>query len=252
MRIKIIHLKDYKRFYNLSIKDLPETARLIVLVGPNGSGKSSVFDSFLLKARAEQGNYTLEGELKQYYESTTQSRSTHDVASRVSIEFHDGDDVNMDAAFQVRSAYRNEADFSVDEVRALSEGNTGPRLMRIIDGDQSVSENYRRLAWQGLQDVHHDASENMTFGDYRKKLLGKLQDAIGDLFPDPKLMLQDFGGLNSGSFRFSKGCVEDFHYKNLSGGEKAAFDILLDVFMKRDSAKSAVFCIDEPELHIAT
>ena len=46
-------------------------------------------------------------------------------------------------------------------------------------------------------------------------------------------------------FRFSKDDVTDFHYKNLSGGEKAAFDILLDVFLKRDEGKEAVFCIDE-------
>ena len=47
-------------------------------------------------------------------------------------------------------------------------------------------------------------------------------------------------------------CSKNFHYKNLSGGEKAAFDILLDVFVKRDEAGEAVFCIDEPELHVAT
>ena len=58
--------------------------------------------------------------------------------------------------------------------------------------------------------------------------------------------------MKSGSFRFSKGSVNDFHYKNLSGGEKAAFDILLDVFVKREEAGDAVFCIDEPELHVAT
>ena len=36
MRIKNIHLKNYKRFTELTIADLPATARLIVLVGPNG------------------------------------------------------------------------------------------------------------------------------------------------------------------------------------------------------------------------
>ena len=51
MRIKQIRLKNYKRFTELTIADLPVTARLVVLVGPNGTGKSSVFDSFLLKAR---------------------------------------------------------------------------------------------------------------------------------------------------------------------------------------------------------
>ena len=44
----------------------------------------------------------------------------------------------------------------------------------------------------------------------------------------------------------------DFHYKNLSGGEKAAFDLLLDLFVKRDEYQDAIYCIDEPEAHVAT
>jgi len=47
MRITSVRFSDFKRFKNLTIKDLPETARLVMLVGPNGSGKSSVFDGFL-------------------------------------------------------------------------------------------------------------------------------------------------------------------------------------------------------------
>ena len=43
----------------------------------------------------------------------------------------------------------------------------------------------------------------------------------------------------------------DFHYMNLSGGEKAAFDLLLDVFVKASEYKDAIYCIDEPEDHIA-
>ena len=85
-----------------------------------------------------------------------------------------------------------------------------------------------------------------------KESLGDLQRAMRGLFSDPDLLLQDFGGIQGGSFRFSKGNVADFHYKNLSGGEKAAFDVILDVFVKRDEATEAVFCIDEPELHVAT
>ena len=52
-------------------------------------------------------------------------------------------------------------------------------------------------------------------------------------FSNPSLELQDFGGIGTaGVFRFAKGDVSDFHYMNLSGGEKAAFDLLLDAFVK--------------------
>ena len=45
MRIRSIHLKDFKRFVDLTIEDIPATARLVILVGPSGSGKSSLFEA---------------------------------------------------------------------------------------------------------------------------------------------------------------------------------------------------------------
>ncbi len=47
MKIKSIKLKNFKRFTDLLIKDIPETARVVVVVGSNGSGKSSLFDALL-------------------------------------------------------------------------------------------------------------------------------------------------------------------------------------------------------------
>ena len=183
-----------------------------------------------------------------------ESQTTHEVAKRVRIEFHDAAEREVDwrSAFQVRSAYRNESDFRIEHLRATSAEDSGPRLARIIDPDESVSKNYERMAWQRMQDLDRDAPEELTIGEYRRESLGDLQRAMCGLFSEASLSLQDFGGIRAGSFRFSKGDVNDFHYKNLSGGEKAAFDILLDVFVKRDEAKEAVFCIDEPELHVAT
>src|SRR5690625_6604880 len=46
MKIKNVKINKFKRFTDLSISDIPETARLIVLVGPNGSGKTSIFEAF--------------------------------------------------------------------------------------------------------------------------------------------------------------------------------------------------------------
>ena len=130
------------------------------------------------------------------------------------------------SAFQVRSAYRNESDFRIEQLGAARPEDAGPRLARIIDPDVSVSKNYARMAWKRMQDLDRDAPEELKFGEYRRKSLGDLQKAMRGLFSNPSLSLQDFGGVQAGSLRFSKGDVTDFHYKNLSGGEKAAFDIL--------------------------
>ena len=104
-----------------------------------------------------------------------------------------------------------------------------------------------------MADLDTDAPGNTTFEQYRKESLGELQTAMVELFAEPALELQDFGGIrDSGVFRFSKGTATDFHYKNLSGGEKAAFDLLLDIFVKRVEYQDAIYCIDEPEDHVAT
>jgi hypothetical protein len=67
------------------------------------------------------------------------------------------------------------------------------------------------------------------------------------------LILNNIGDpLGDGSFRFQKGAVESYHYKNLSGGEKAAFDLLLDLNIKIEHYDNTVFFIDEPESHMHT
>ena len=189
MRIKSVCLKNYKRFTELAIADLPETARLVVLVGPNGTGKSSVFDSFLLKAKAAVGNYRLSGDTEEYYDKVSQSRTTHEVASRVGIEFHGigVGEVDWKSAFQVRSAYRNESDFRIAELRATRLEDAEPRIARIIDRDESVSKNYERMVWKRLQDLDRDAPEEVTIGEYRRESLGDLQKAMRGLFSDPRL-----------------------------------------------------------------
>ena len=45
MKIKSIELEGFKRFTDLKIEEIPETAKLVVMIGPNGCGKSSVFDA---------------------------------------------------------------------------------------------------------------------------------------------------------------------------------------------------------------
>ena len=258
MRIKSIRLTNYKRFTSLHIHKIPETARLVVLIGPNGSGKSSLFDAFLNKAHGNKGNFRLEGERGGYYikdeAEADLPNSTYEVWNRIKIEMHSSEPEEnaWKQIFNVRSAYRNESDFQVDGIERTAPRVDTVRFHKIIDADQSVSDNYRRLAWKRMADLDTSAPGNQTFGSYRKESLGKLQRAMKKLFPDPRLELGDFGGTTgAGAFRFNKGNSFNFLYKNLSGGEKAAFDILLDAFVSKEEFKDSIYCIDEPEAHMA-
>ena len=259
MRIKRVELDNYKRFNNLVIDELPETARLVVLIGPNGSGKSSLFDAFLMKSQGSKGNYSLvdDDSRREYYIKDTNrefASQTRQLARGIGIQFHEvapaGDD--WSTIFNIRTAYRVEADFRLTSLEPVSPSSERARFTRIIDPDQAVSDNYKRLAWKRQADLDGDAPAETTFGQYRKESLSALQTGMRKLFQDPALELQDFGGVRSGGvFRFAKGEIPDFHYKNLSGGEKAAFDLLLDVFVKANEYQDAIYCIDEPEDHLA-
>src|ERR1700712_4654999 len=65
MKIKNLHLKNFKRFTDLTLQDIPESAKLVLLIGSNGSGKSSVFDAFEVLNRHRYRNLTANTDL--YY-----------------------------------------------------------------------------------------------------------------------------------------------------------------------------------------
>ena len=259
MKIKSVHLHNYKRFVDLTLTEIPANNRLVVLIGPNGSGKSSLFDAFLLKSWSPRRNYDTYGDSSYggyYNRGPGGSQYTSEIANAIGIEFHSRADLaptEWAAVFNIRSAYRNEPDFRLQSIEPVQSSQQSQRFSRIIDANQTVSDNYKRLTWKRQVDIDRDAEDDMTVGQYRREFLRDLQAAMHDLFTEPSLSLQDFGGVqDAGAFRFSKGTAVDFHYKNLSGGEKAAFDLLLDIFVKRSEYKDAIYCIDEPEAHIAS
>ena len=58
MKIRNIRLQNFKKFSNLTIDNLPDTVKLVVLLGPNGCGKSSLIES-LEVARKVYGLYQI-------------------------------------------------------------------------------------------------------------------------------------------------------------------------------------------------
>ena len=260
MRVKDIRLKNYKRFTDLSIAKISQDVRLVVLIGPNGSGKSSVLDAFLAKSRNAGTNYFLQDTGVSYYLKSPGPPSRRPTSSQlvqdIQITFHSFNPTDADwkSIFNIRSSYRNESDFRVDSISLGTHPSGKPRFDKIIDVDQSVSHNYSRLIRTRAEDLEFRTPPQTTFGQYRATSLQPLQEALAALFSDPALSLGPISDTlkHGGTFTFTKGAAIDFLYKNLSGGEKAAFDILLDLFVSRDEYKDAIYAVDEPETHVAT
>jgi hypothetical protein len=96
-----------------------------------------------------------------------------------------------------------------------------------------------------------DGNDEKKVRELREELIGKVRDAMKRVFGN--LILKDIADpFSEGSFYFEKGSEKSFHYRNLSGGEKAAFDLLLDFTIKLPHYNNTVFCIDEPELQMHT
>src|SRR4051812_18692992 len=65
MKITGIKLTNFKRFTDLVVRDVPATAKLVVVVGPNGCGKSSLFDALLHWYRSKVG-FGVNGDVPYY------------------------------------------------------------------------------------------------------------------------------------------------------------------------------------------
>ena len=217
MRIRRIRIQNFRRFSDVTISDVPADTRLVVMTGPNGSGKSSLFDAFRDWQSRRWGRGLHWDE--EYFRK--KGLPTLDQSQLVEIDFHGDAPVDVNGfikAFYIRSAYRNESDFTSAHLQRAGSLLDDPQVHRLIDNDSSVGRNYQRLISQSVEGIYSGDFDGETVKNLREKFIGGVRSSMNEVFKG--LVLAGPGDpLQNGSFYFEKGVSKDFHYKNLSGGE---------------------------------
>lgn len=246
MRLKAVKIKDFRRFTNLTVQGIPEAARLIILAGPNGCGKSSLFDALHIWHKWTS-NKPRNWEPDYYVKSG--SPITDRFQNQVTPEFYNSILGNNKKIFYMRSAYRNDPEFQVQNLTRVGDPLSEVRVQRMIDNDAAVSGNFQRLISQSIEDAYDPEDSSVTLGEFKEQIIGEISREFSNLFPE--LKLDSLGNpLEDGTFRFTKGISKGFSFKNLSGGEKAVFDLILDIVVAKRDYDNTIYCIDEPEAHM--
>lgn len=268
MKIKSVSLKGFKRFTDLTINNIPQEAKLIVLVGPNGVGKSSLFDAFNLYLWRSKDHllFSKDYHIKSSSLTTSSEDPTYvppanwrDLLDNVKVQFHGPDQLDPSQpgdrflkAFYIRTSYRNESDFKKDSVTRPTQILLDERRPDSLAAtDKRVSDNFGRIIATAVGDIFDEQHDTLTAKDIRDRLIGEIGGSLTRVLPE--LSFEGAGDpFEEGTFLFRKGISRRWRYINLSGGEKAAFDLLLDFIIKKQTFNDTVFCIDEPEAHMST
>ena len=257
MRLKKVHLNQYKRFWDLTIDLGDNPSRIVALVGPNGCGKSSVFDAMLYTVNA----YSFIGNSgrKDYTYHSLLSNPGYSYDD-VILEFENGsfNDIFQEkrklglqnTIFSFRSSFRYNGKLDVKEAKAVSEireNNYG--ASSASDIDQRIEQNYRRL-----QIKYNDYLNAMDCKPSQAKahIIGELNASLKKCL---SLEICNLGNIESGNGTIFFGKDDTptlFTYDVLSSGEKEVVDILLDLYIRKDEYTDSIYIIDEPELHLNT
>lgn len=275
MRIESLQLKNFKRFTDLELRDIPESARLVLLIGANGSGKSSVFDAFAGLSRRGTGaadsvaaSYFAKG--RTTAEAIACIAMTNGVSEQIRAAWTpQADGVQLPAAlhqagkkFYGRSALRISARVPAWVQRTpvnefIARDADAPSSFIDVDGRLSADvSKYVADFNNALRQPVFDGREvnaNAIAKQFITPLNGALERVFGATGPFPQMnnFREPESREMAPEFMFRKGPFE-FGYDMLSLGEKQVFAVLLNLFVRKDKLQDAIVYIDELDLHLNT
>lgn len=248
MRLKKVHLEDFKRFTDLTIDLGDNPSKIIALVGPNGCGKSSILDAF--EEKKKEIKRMVSDEQMSFFLKDMSADSSSGYNRNKSIKLSPQDDRPFnEKSLYMRSSYRFTPKIHLDSITArpsMLEDNNRPTSS--IQLDNRMRENYAMLQSLLLSEYEQGTKTGIEFKrEYLDRINGIIQNIL-----DVRIFSLGNIGNGRGQLYFEKGITKDFPYENLSAGEKEVIDIVIDLVLKKEEFNDTVFFIDEPELHLNT
>jgi len=262
MRISKIHLKNFKRFADLLIDNIPSTAKLVLLIGANGSGKSSLFDAFGFIDAAIKQDVSTNDEFWNYFKKRIDQPVTVTISNDNNHEFIVSDssfikpDINP-TAFYGRTSLRQIPRLSRTSLGAGSpidfqKDSDRPRFF--IERDNRFENDIEKITEVILKDFFRSQQTNEQI---RRKYIEPINTALENIFGNgngTKLQLIEIIPPLEGKvaqINFRKGDSE-IHYNYLSAGEKEVFNLLINLLSRSSLYKDTVYFLDEMDLHLHT
>jgi predicted ATPase len=261
MRIASLTLKNFKRFTELEICDLPENAKLVLLVGSNGSGKSSIFDAF---------NFLSPESHNVRAESTAYDRKESDKPSRIEAKIHCGGTIACMSGKRTSTPGNTPRFFGRSSLRVVPQikriGNAAEQIERNDDRPKFFTHEDRRFFAdvaqftsqidKALREPTFEGRQADTVAIFRS-YIEPFNDSLRRIFGESAtttIQIKNFD--NSEQQRpiqlfFTKG-HSTIPFDILSHGEKQIVILLMNFAVRRGRYEDAIFFIDEMDLHLNT
>ena len=253
MKIKKVHFKNFKRFTDLSLENIPENAKLVLLIGANGSGKSSVFDGFIWLSKS------LDKEDEDYYLKNPQNQTD------VLITFEDGESISK-GNFEENKNYF----YGRSSIRIVPKIEGDGRTLSLMATDKDAPRSSIMPDFRFVNDVYayilqinetllsaairgHSVDSKEVFLNY----IEPLNQSLKKIFEETGagiLQIVDLKNAtpdSSPKLIFQKG-ESKINYDLLSHGEKQVITILLNFIVRRKNYEDSIIFIDEMDCHLNT
>ncbi len=259
MRIRKLELKNFKRFTDVTIDNIPHDCKLVLLIGSNGSGKSSVFDAFELLNSLGRSQGLSEG--WEYYRKDKDKQIEIKLTDQAGVIWSSDEQntktfTNAGRPFYGRTSFRqvprltrtrlggSNFDYPADSDR--------PRLF--IEKDNRFENDIERITETILKDFFRTKNSNEQIRD---KYIQPINKALKNIFGEgngTKLQLIEIIPPLEGKvaqINFQKGKSE-IHYNYLSAGEKEVFNLLINLLSRGSLYQNTIYFLDEIDLHLNT